>query len=406
MEFLAGILSGLVVGLTLGAVACWWWQQRQRAALQAAQVQQQQQAEAQWREAFKALAADALQANTQHLLSLTQTQLGQQTQAAEGVLQHKAQQVTTSLGTLKEQLTEHLTRVSARLEQLEKERATQYTTLDQRLTQAADVIGKLQVTTGSLQQTLGNTRTRGQWGERMAEDVLRLAGLQEGISYFKQPQLSDGSRPDYGFPLPGGRTLYMDVKFPLEQYLASVQASHEGERQQAQAAFLTAVRGHIKTTAGRSYKDQDHGLDYVVVFIPNEQIYAYLFEHDPQLLGYALGLKVILCSPTTLLAVLALIRQAEQAFQVDKQYAEVAKSLAQFAQQWRLFSDSHEGVKKAFDKVAKEFDELVGKRTSLLDRAVEKLTLAAPKAAAGGAVPSVTGTPTPLGFMPLAEGVN
>ncbi len=357
------------MGASMGA-GCMWWLAKVR--LKGSQ-ESQQQTETRLREAFAALASEALHANTQHMLTLAQEKLQQQQQVGEGVFSQKSQQVSQTLGALKEQLSEKLGVVSARLEQLEKERAQQYTSLDTRLSEAGKVIGTLQITAGSLREVLANSRARGQWGERMAADVLRLAGMQEGINFYAQSTLNDGSRPDFTFPLPSGRVLHMDVKFPLDGYMAAMNAPEGLEKEQAKRNFLQTTRGHIKTTSERSYRQQPDALDYVLVFIPNEQIYAYLFEFDHTLLEYAMQRKVILCSPTTLLAVLALVRQAEEAFRIDQKYADLAKHFASFSQQWRLFSESHDDVKKAFDKVARSFDDLVGKRTNLLDKSVDRL---------------------------------
>lgn len=365
MELLLVGVGCLLLGGALGFVAAWWLGQQRVAALQGA--------EAQLKQAFTALAAEALQANSAQLIEHAKAQLAVQQQAGEGALAQRSQQVAATLGQLKDQLTEKLGQVQGRLETLEKERAQQYQVLDTRLTEASKVIGSLQQTTGSLKEALTNSRVRGQWGERMAADVLRLAGLQEGISYTMQHQLQDGSKPDFTFNLPSGRVLHMDVKFPLDGYLAYLNSADESARTAALKGFVQATRGHLKTTGTRSYRHDANGLDYVLVFIPNEQVYATLFEHDPQLLDYALSQKIILCSPTTLLAVLALIHQAEAAFKLEAQFAALAADLAGFKSQWDKFIGAHDDVKKAFDRVGKTFDDLLGVRTRQLEKAVEKL---------------------------------
>ena len=371
------ILLAFVVGGGCGAGACYWLL-RQREATQRAATDDIKQA-------FTALAAEALQANTQQLIAHTKAQLEVQQKEGEGALAQKGQQISTTLGQLKEQLGEKLGQVQAKIEVLEKERAAQYQALDTRLSEAGKVIGTLQHTTGSLREALANTRVRGQWGERMAADVLRYAGLQEGINFTMQTTLGDGARPDISFPLPGGRVLHMDVKFPLDGYVQYINAQAQGEGRERDAAlksFLQATRGHIKTTGARSYRTQPDSLDYVLVFIPNEPVYATLFEHDPELLDYALKEHVILCSPTTLLAVLALIRQAEHAFKLEAQFASLAGDLQTFKTQWSKFIDAHDDVKKAFDKVGKTFDDLLGLRTRQLEKAVDKLLT--PTALVGG----------------------
>jgi DNA recombination protein RmuC len=363
------IILGFFAGVACGAALVWIFL-RQRVL---ARTEAQTEVQANLKQAFTALAAEALQANTQQLIEHTKAQLAVQQKAGEGVFAQKSQLVTATLGQLKEQLGEKLGHVQAKLEVLEKERAQQYQTLDTRLSEAGKVIGTLQQTTGSLREALANTRVRGQWGERMAADVLRYAGLQEGISFTLQNTLNDGARPDVSFPLPGGRVLHMDVKFPLDGYLSYLNAPEGLDKDAALKSFVAATRGHIKATGARSYRHQPESLDYVLVFIPNEQVYATIFEHDPSVLDYALQQKIILCSPTTLLAVLALIRQAEHAFKLEAQFASLAADLNGFKTQWGKFIEAHDDVKKAFDKVGKTFDDLLGTRTRQLEKAVDKL---------------------------------
>jgi len=374
-----------VVGTGCGAAAC-YGVLRQREATQRAATDDMKQA-------FTALAAEALHANTQQLIEHTKAQLEVQQKEGEGVFTKKSEQVSVTLGQLKEQLGEKLGQVQAKLEVLEKERAQQYQMLDTRLSEAGKVIGTLQHTTGSLREALANTRVRGQWGERMAADVLRYAGLQEGINFTLQTTLNDGSRPDISFPLPGGRVLHMDVKFPLDGYVQYMNAEGK-EREAALKSFLQATRGHIKATSARSYRNQPDSLAYVLVFIPNEPVYATLFEHDPDVLQYALQQHIILCSPTTLLAVLALVRQAEEAFKLEAQFASLAGDLQTFKSQWSKFIEAHDDVKKAFDKVGKTFDDLLGTRTRQLEKAVDKL-LSPSLAASGGGL---------VGALPLQQG--
>ena len=368
MDILIASLS-FVLGLAAGAAVCWWLTRQRERALSMAQSS----AEAQLKQAFTALAAEALQANTQQLIEHTKAQLAVQQKEGEGVFAQKSQQVATTLGQLKEQLGEKLTQVQSKLDVLEKERAQQYQALDTRLSEAGKVIGSLQQTTGSLREALANTRVRGQWGERMAADVLRLAGMKEGMSFLTQAQLPDGSRPDFTFLLSSGRVLHMDVKFPLGGYLTYLNAPDGLEKDQALKGFLAATRTHIKTTSGRSYRHDQNGLDYVLVFIPNEQVYSVLFEHDSSLLDDALRQKVILCSPTTLLAVVSLIHQVEQAFKLEAHFATISAGLSGFKTQWEKFIEAHDDVKKAFDRVGKTFEDLLGTRTRQLEKSVDKL---------------------------------
>src|SRR5215471_4872709 len=145
---------------------------------------------------------------------------------------------------------------------------------------------------------------------RMADDVLRAAGLVEGISYRKQSATAAGTVPDFTFLLPGGRVLHMDVKFPVDNYLRYLEAASDRERDQYAIAFVRDVRARVRELSGRVYIDPDDTLDEVLLFIPNESVYAFVHTQDRELVEVSLRQKVVLCSPCTLFSVLAVIRQA------------------------------------------------------------------------------------------------
>ena len=117
-----------------------------------------------------------------------------------------------------------------------------------------DVTSTLAESTQSLRSALANPQARGQWGERMAEDVLRLAGFHENVNYTKQSQLDGGTgRPDYTFEMPKGQVLYMDVKFPMASYLKYLEAASDAEREAHLKRFLGDVRLRVKELAKREY---------------------------------------------------------------------------------------------------------------------------------------------------------
>lgn len=240
----------------------------------------------------------------------------------------------------------------------------------------ADVAGMLAESTQSLRAALANPQARGQWGERMAEDVLRLAGFHENVNYTKQNQLEGGSgRPDYTFTMPKGQVLYMDVKFPMASYLKYLEAGTDAERETHLKRFLGDVRMRVKELAKRDYANAGDvpGVDYVLLFIPNEQLTGFIHEHDPALLDDAMGNKVVMCSPLTLFAFLGVIRQAYDNFMIEQTSDEILRLLGQFGTQWRKYVDQVESVKRKFESVDKAFDQLAGTRRRQLEKPLLQL---------------------------------
>ncbi len=228
--------------------------------------------------------------------------------------------------------------------------------------------------TGRLNEVLSGAQTRGQWGERMAEDVLRVAGFIEGVQYRKQQQIAGGaSRPDFTFFVQG-QLLNMDVKTPMVEYQRYLTCSTDQEREAATRAFKRDVRARIREVGTRDYIDPEGGtLDYMLIFIPNEQVYGFIHEHDPDLLDEALQRKVVLCSPLTLFAILAVIRQASENFKLAQQTNEILQALGGFNKQWGMFKDQMSKVDRALETSRRAYAELMDTRTRQLDRQVERV---------------------------------
>jgi DNA recombination protein RmuC len=240
----------------------------------------------------------------------------------------------------------------------------------------ADVASTLAESTQSLRAALANPQARGQWGERMAEDVLQLAGFHENINYTKQSQLEGGTgRPDYTFTMPKGQVLYMDVKFPMASYLKYLEAGSDAEREAHVKRFLGDVRMRVNELSKREYASSGDrpGVDYVLLFIPNEQLTGFIHEHDPGLLDHAMGSKVVMCSPLTLFAFLGVIRQAYDNFMIEQTSDEILELLGSFGVQWRKYVEQVDSVKKKFDTVDRAFDQLVGTRRRQLEKPLLQL---------------------------------
>jgi DNA recombination protein RmuC len=232
----------------------------------------------------------------------------------------------------------------------------------------------LTATAGALREVLASPKARGQWGERMADDVLRLAGLVEGVSYVKQRATRHGTVPDVTFLLPGSQVLHMDVKFPVANYVRCLEASTDAERDTLRTAFLRDVRARVREVTSRGYVDPAGGtLDYVLLFLPNESIYAFVHEHDPGLLDDALRSKVVLCAPLTLYAVLAVVRQASEAAAIERTSGEVLAALGSFTQEWGRFCESLDKVGRAVDAVERAYGELAGTRRRALERPLVRI---------------------------------
>ena len=378
MEYLAVFIIGVVLGAVVVLIVNWMRRQEAKTIAQEliSQTESQKVQDLELlinrvKESFGALSQEVLSKSTGEFLKLADATLSKQTQMGEKELEGKKKLIDQTLVAMKGDLQ----KVQDLVTGFEKDREKKFGELANQLKTTAEQTGKLQETTSQLRTALASSKVRGQWGERMAEDVLRLAGFVEGINYRKQKTLETvGTRPDYTFLLPQDLTVNMDVKFPLDNYMRYLDADGETDKERHKNQFIKDVRGRIKEVTTREYiNPAENTVDYVIVFIPNEQVYAFINENDSSILDEALKHKVILCSPITLYAVLAVIRQAVDNFNLEKTAAQIMSLLGTFNKQWSNFIKSLEKMGKKIDEAQKEFNALTSTRRNQLERPLRQI---------------------------------
>ncbi|MFH1851539.1 MAG: DNA recombination protein RmuC [Candidatus Neomarinimicrobiota bacterium] len=339
-----------VIGFISGAIVIWLVRQRELKSVAASQKQLE--------DAFGSLSREALDANQKTFLELARSQFDNLLKSSDNQLDEKKKLIDGTINDMKTQL-ENLNR--------------QTSALKGSLEESQQGISRLTDTTGQLRQILSSSQARGQWGERMVEDILNFIGLVEGINYSKQ-SMEGSNRPDYTFILPHDKRINMDVKFPLVHYERYLTAEQDDQRENAKKQFLNDVRGHIKAIAKRDYIDPAGGtVNYVLLFIPNESIYSFLNQADTELIDFSLSQRIILCSPITLYAVLSLIRQAVDSFAMEARAGEMQKLVQEFKQQWGKFNEKIDSLGKSLTATRNHFEDLATTRTNKLQKPMDKI---------------------------------
>jgi DNA recombination protein RmuC len=319
----------------------------------------------------------AVHAALQQLVTLNAQQLGQHTQAATGALDGKQQLIDQRLGEVQANVHADIERLTQLVSQLGDSTAQRFGEVDQSLRAHHEVTSTLQHTANSLREALASSNARGQWGERMAEDVLRLAGFQERVNYHKRTAVAgEGSGiPDFTFVLPKGHVLFMDVKFPMAAYLKYLEATTDAERSTHRATFVRDVRNRVRELARRDYANTDDrpAVDNVLLFVPNETLAGFIHESDDGLIEEAMRQHVVICSPLTLFAFLGVIRQAFDNFMIEQTSREILSLLGKFGQQWAKYTEQVERVHKQFNTVSRSFDELATTRMRGLKRPLDAI---------------------------------
>ena len=340
----------------------------------------------QMKSAFGNLSLEALSRSTNEFIKLAQAKLTSEREYTSQTLDEKKQLIDQQL----KQMSGELEQIGELMQSLEKDRAEKFGELAQQLQLSSAQTAALMQATTSLRQALVNSKTRGQWGERMAEDVLRMAGFIENINYSKQRTINSGrSRPDFTFHLPRDLMLHMDVKFPLDNYLRFLDAPTEIERERYKSDFLRDVKMRIREITTREYINCDENtVDYVLLFIPNEQIYGFIQEQDHTLFDDGLKQHVIVCSPMTLFAVLAVVRQAIDNFSLERTSMEILRLLGAFRKQWDEFIKKMDNLGKSLQTAQNEYEALVTTRRRMLEAPLQKIEVLRGE----HALPQVAGT--------------
>jgi DNA recombination protein RmuC len=362
----------LVLGLVIGAAAI-YLSRRQSDLGRSTDTSNGKDIEATVAQAVGSALADALetldqrsQRDRQDSINLASDRVAQ---ASGEQLGRRAEQIDASLRGVQESIGLRIQQMDDEIKRLREQNAEKFGSVDK-------AVSDLLKSTGDLNNVLSSSQARGQWGERMAEDLLKAAGLIEGINYEKQDTISGGGRPDYTFLMPPDRVLYMDVKFPMDSYTKFVNATDSGVMASLKADFMKAVRDRVKELERRDYvvSTTQQSLDYVLLFVPNESITGFIHEADPSLIDWALERKVVLCSPLTLYAFLVVVRQATESFHTEETAAQIMQMMGKFRKQWESYVKSLDKVKRNFDNMQEELDDLtVGKRFKGLNRETKKM---------------------------------
>ncbi|MGH9344074.1 MAG: DNA recombination protein RmuC [Terriglobia bacterium] len=264
-----------------------------------------QDAQAQLTATFDALSAQALKSNNQAFIDLAKSTFETIQVQARGDLEKRQE----AIGSLVSPLKEMLDRYQEQIQQMEKDREKAYGGLEKQLESISTISQQLQKETGSLANALkGGPQVRGRWGEMTLRRSAELAGMAEHCDFVEQESFATDTgrlRPDMVVNLPGGRRIAVDAKAPLEAFLQAASATNDAERAAFLARHSQLVRGHMNNLASKSYWDQfDQNPEIVVLFLPGESFFSAALEQDHELMEDGMKKRVVLATPTTLVALL------------------------------------------------------------------------------------------------------
>lgn len=311
-------------------------------------------------EKFKALSRDALKDNNQEFLNLARATLEKFQVSAKGELDQRQQAIDQLVKPLKDSLE----KVDGKIGELEKVRAGAYAELREQVRALATSQLQLQSETGNLVKALRTPHIRGRWGEIQLRRVVELAGMLQYCDFTEQETVAteDGRiRPDVIVRLPGNRTIVVDAKVPFEAFYESISATDDALRIERLKEHARLVRTHIGALSRKSYWETVQPTpEFVLLFLPGENFYSAALEQDPKLIEDGINQRVIIATPTTLIALLKAISYGWQQEQRAANADEVGKLGKELYDRMRTFVNYFADIGRNLDRALESYNKGVG----------------------------------------------
>lgn len=258
------------------------------------------------------------------------------------------------------------------IREIEQDRTKKFTELSAAVQEHRKLTDELSVSTRQLAKVLSNNQQRGEWGERIIEDLMISNGLKEGVQYARQQILKSGLRPDISLLLPNERVVPVDVKFPYQEIQKMAMTEDKAQQQIHMNQFRRDIKVKIDKVA--KYIDaESKTVDYAIMFVPNEMVYSFINQKFPDLVDEAVGKHVLFVSPFTFLIVARTVMESYRNFMIGDTLKEIVGFVDEFAVEWERFVAHFEKYGKSIDRLQADYHQMTGTRVRQMKRRIDKI---------------------------------
>lgn len=272
---------------------------------------------------------------------------------------------------------EELNKTNTKVEGAEKERIGSFRELKQELENQRRVSENLASTTENLKKVLSNNQLRGQFGEQVAEDLLKMAGFVRDVDYLiNKKQAESSTRPDFTILLPDGVKINVDAKFPYANLQKMTETDDQLTKKEYVKKFEQDIKEKIRQVTTRDYIDPSNNtVDFVILFIPNEMIFSFIYEKMNQIWASGMKEKVIFAGPFNFTAILRLIRQSYSNFQYQKNVRKIITLIKEFENEFGKYNEEFTKIGDRITSLSEQYQKVDSTRTKQLIRTVDKIRI-------------------------------